>query len=100
MMRNMLQYIGLALAGKRPDWRQEQGGPNIAPGSPGIQQVPMPGMYPGGFGTPQSDPGFAPAHRPRFPGDPGIDPGMTPPPDQRPGGPVRLGGRRTMNWRY
>lgn len=71
-----------------------QGPPNIAPQAmPGVQQFTGPGM------NVRQDPGFAPAP-PRFPGDPGIDPGMTPPRDPSIFGPVPLGGRRTNRWGF
>lgn len=71
-----------------------QGPPNIAPQAmPGVQR------YDGPMMNTESDPGFQPA-RPRFPGDPGIDPGMTPPRDPSIFGPVPLGGRRTNRWGF
>jgi hypothetical protein len=97
MTREWLQQIGRGLMGERPDWRRQPdvGGPQI---TPGIQRFPIGPMHPGGFGT-VPDPGFQPA-RPRFPGDPGMDPGMTPPTSRPHLGPVPLGGRRAMPWRY
>lgn len=58
-----------------------------------IGRFPMQPMYPA------PDPGFQPA-RPRFPGDPGIDPGMNTPPDNPGFGPVPLGGMKRRRWQF
>lgn len=50
--------------------------PNIAPGNPGVAQMPMPGMQPGGFGTmpPSPNQGLGLGTN----GAPNIGPGMMP----------------------
>lgn len=95
-MQNPMQGLGQLAGGL---WRKRHPSQGAElPNNPLMQptdigRFPMQPMYPA------PDPGFQPA-RPRFPGDPGIDPGMNTPPDNPGFGPVPLGGMKRRRWQF